>query len=340
MIACLLLAATVEPPTAPTTTADLAGYNEHSLLELLAEFSANIEIDRPGAVIYIDVGLFSAFVLIEQANLMNATLKKQLGVTAAVGVATNKFSAYIAARAINPGRVVVVIPGSEADFLAPFTINYLPLDEELARRFKLFGLKTLGQLVALPTPTVLRQFGFHGRWLQQLAGGKDNRPLVPGTIPETWQSHYEFDGPVSDSLVLQQQCGIRVKSLSQQLLDAGRGTRLLTLTLHLENGTNWQEQVTLARATSDSVKLWYATLDLLGQAHITAGVVAITLQLAGLVPLGGQQLALFPSSNRQFRRLLHELVVYYGTGRFFYTTLTNSALLLPEQRFQLDEFEL
>jgi DNA polymerase-4 len=207
----------------------------------------------------------------------------------------------------------------------------------------LFGLKTLGQLVALPTPTVLRQFGFHGRWLQQLAGGKDNRPLVPGTVPETWQRYDEFDGPVSDSLVLQQQCGVMVKTLAQQLLGAGRGTHLLTLTLHLENGTDWQDRVSLVRATSDSVKLRYAILNLLGQAHITAGVVAITLQLAGLVPLGGQQLELFPSSNqsdRQFRRRLHELVVYYGADRFLYATLTNSALLLPEQRFQLDEFEL
>ena len=111
-----------------------------------------------------------------------------------MGVAANKFSAYIAARAINPGRVIVVIPGTEADFLAPFTINYLPLDEELARRFKLFGLKTMGQFVALPAATVLRQFGFQGRWLQQLAGGKDDRPLVPGAVPEIQQIYYEFDG--------------------------------------------------------------------------------------------------------------------------------------------------
>jgi hypothetical protein len=70
--------------------------------------------------------------------------------------------------------------------------------------------------------------------------------------------------------------------------------------------------------------------------------VAITLQLAGLAPLGGQQLELFPISNqsdRQIQQLLRDLTGYYGLGRFFYMSLTNSTLLLPEQRFRLDEFE-
>ena len=238
--------------------------------------------------------------------------------------------------------MVVVIPGTEADFLAPFAINYLPLDEELARRFRLFGLKTMGQFVALPAATVLRQFGFQGRWLQQLAGGKDERPLVPGAVPETQQIYYEFDGPVSDSVILEQRSGLMIKTLAQRLLGGGRGARLLVLALHLENGTRWQDRVTLARATAEHAKLRSATLNLLGQARITAGVVAISLQLAGLEPLGGQQLELFPGSNQsnqQYRQLLHELVVYYGADRFFSMTLTNSTLLLPEQRFRLNECE-
>ena len=67
---------------------------------------------------------------------------------------------------------------------------------------------------------------------------------------------------------------------------------------------------------------------------------AVSLQVADLVPAVGQQLELFDGSiqqRQQLHRLLADLVARYGWGRFFYVALTHTTSLLPEQRFRLNE---
>ncbi len=350
MIACILLPDSIEtlvpPPKRSPYMAKAGfnppGYNLDELLALLADFSSKVEAGTTSkaAAIYLELDEFPPPVLLEQAELIKAALHKQVGFAAAVGIAAGKFPAYIAATAINPGRTVILTPGSEAGFLARLTIDYLPLDQELARRFRLLGLTTMGQLVDLPAGAVLSQFGFQGRRLQQLAQGQDDRPILPAPYPQVEAVTRLFDEPVVDRLVLQQQLEDLIAVLAQRLSHKGQVAQILKVNLRLENSFNWQQQIVLRRATGDAVKLHYVCLDLLNQAHLEAGVMAVSLQVAGLVPAVGQQLELFDGSiqqRQQLHRLLADLVARYGWGRFFYVALTHTTSLLPEQRFRLDE---
>jgi protein ImuB len=98
------------------------------------------------------------------------------GVEIGVGIAESRIAALAAAR-LGPG-VLVVAPGGDAASLAPAPLSLLDLPEETATRLSRWGLRTLGELAALPTAGLFERLGGDGVRLQRLARGEDPCPLV------------------------------------------------------------------------------------------------------------------------------------------------------------------
>jgi len=98
------------------------------------------------------------------------------GVEIRVGIAESRIAALAAAR-LGPG-VLVVESGGDAAYLAPAPLSLLDLPEETATRLSRWGLRTLGELAALPTAGLFERLGGDGVRLQRLARGEDPRPLV------------------------------------------------------------------------------------------------------------------------------------------------------------------
>src|ERR1051325_6404868 len=89
-----------------------------------------------------------------------------------VGWGRGKFVAWVAASQAKPGGAVIVRPGEEGRFLAAQPLAVLPLDPDTHRRLRLLGLRTIGDLAALPEEAVVSQFGRAGRRLWRLAAGE------------------------------------------------------------------------------------------------------------------------------------------------------------------------
>jgi protein ImuB len=98
------------------------------------------------------------------------------GVESRVGIAESRIAALVAAR-LGPG-VLIVEPGGDAAYLASAPLSLLDLPEETATRLSRWGLRTLGELAALPTAGLFERLGGDGVRLQRLARGEDPRPLV------------------------------------------------------------------------------------------------------------------------------------------------------------------
>jgi protein ImuB len=98
------------------------------------------------------------------------------GVQTRIGIAESRIAALAAAR-LGPG-VTIVEPHGDAAYLAPAPLSLLELPEETAARLSRWGLRTLGELAALPTAGLFERLGADGVRLQRLARGEDPRPLV------------------------------------------------------------------------------------------------------------------------------------------------------------------
>jgi protein ImuB len=139
-------------------------------------FTPSVEIIRPGMCAFATRGPARYFGGEEAlAEKVAATVGE-----CRVGIADGRFAAERAARrgqASCLNAVVVIQPGHSPAFLAPFPVATLG-HPDLADLLVRLGIRTLGQLAALPAPAVLARFGAAGRSAHRLARGLDERPLA------------------------------------------------------------------------------------------------------------------------------------------------------------------
>jgi protein ImuB len=121
-----------------------------------------------------------------------------------VAVAGTRMAALVLALA-RPG-VTVVDPGEEAAALATVHIDILEkldkIDNGDTRAFaalpvvKQWGIRTLGELAALPAPDLAARLGRQGSAWQAIARGEDLHPFVPDVPEERFESSLELEWPI------------------------------------------------------------------------------------------------------------------------------------------------
>ena len=149
----------------------------------------------------------------------------ELGLEAHAGVADGLFAALLAARdagpaTAGPGPVLVIPPGRTAGFLARQPVSVLE-DQDLAGLLTRLGLRTLGDLAALPAGDVAGRFGPAGETAHRLASGRGSRPLAAPPPAEDLSVAREFDPPEP----LAEPVVFAAKALAEQMHDglAARG---------------------------------------------------------------------------------------------------------------------
>ena len=95
---------------------------------------------------------------------------------------------------------MVVAPGGSPMFLAPLALRWLhdvgDIESDQVHLLARLGLRSLGDLAALPEPDVLARFGWQGVAARRMASGTDDRP--PGTEdpPPGLTVDHHFETPV------------------------------------------------------------------------------------------------------------------------------------------------
>lgn len=175
-IACLLL-----PEPMPE--------QEPDLLEIALAHSPRVETGGPGLV-YLDAaglrGLWGDDGAIGRCLVQGAADR---GLQARAGIAGSRLAALVAAR--RSDGVTVVEPGTDAEYLASAPISLLDLSAEMAARLHTWGIRTLGELAALPATALFERLGSEGLCVHRLARGEDARPLHPWAPPPAFEESIE-----------------------------------------------------------------------------------------------------------------------------------------------------
>lgn len=162
---------------------------------------AGLEVARPGLLVAPADGA-SRFYGSEQAfaEALVEQVVERTGYECQVGVADGGLAAILAARAS-----CVVPPGGGHAFLAPRAVDDLVHaamgDRAVAEVATLvdllhrLGLRTLGELTALPAADVEARFGRFGAWAHRLARGQDVRPPVRRRLEPDIEVGCELDPP-------------------------------------------------------------------------------------------------------------------------------------------------
>ncbi len=110
---------------------------------------------------------------------IKARIKKDVGLTASVGLAPNKFLAKLASDLDKPDGLVIIHQEEAAAFIAPLPVSKIfGVGERTQEGLKRLGITTIGQLAAAPGAYLLPVLGNSTEELRQLALGLDDRPVI------------------------------------------------------------------------------------------------------------------------------------------------------------------
>jgi DNA polymerase-4 len=113
------------------------------------------------------------------AEALRRSVREATGLVVSVGLAPNKFLAKLASRQAKPDGLVVVAPEEVEAFLRPLPVGELwGVGERTTELLGRLGLRTIGDVAAVPTATLQRALGPIGAQIARLAAGVDGRAVV------------------------------------------------------------------------------------------------------------------------------------------------------------------
>ena len=269
---------------------------------------------------------------------MGRTVRREAQLEPAVGLAAQPFTAQVAAARARPGRLRPVAVDEEQAFLGSQPLGLLPLEREAARRLRLMGVKTLGQFVALPSDTLLEQFGKETMALYRLVKGDEQQPFMPAPPSRELTCARTFESPLDDYGIVAAVLARMAAALANQLPEGEAVGRLL-LQLADEDGESRQEGVSLRQPAATEERIAEILEELMARISLASPVAALTVTASDLGPASVQQLSLFGRVQQQQPHgddtLLETIIARHRSGAFYRPALVNHAHPLPEARFHL-----
>ena len=232
----------------------------------------------------------------EVARRIKYMIHTEVGLTASVGVATSKLVAKIASGSRKPDGLVLVLPETEAAFLAPLPVGVIPnIGPKTEERLRLMGIRTVGELAGYETQRLVQVLGAGGAVLQRLALGRDRAPVIGARPAKTISAETTFEDDVSDWAELEKALQDLTERVVERLKSEGVRARTVYVKLKLPDFRLMSRQVSRTSPTDDADAIFRAARSALEKSHVESlPVRLIGVGLSGLVhPEPDLQMSLF-----------------------------------------------
>jgi DNA polymerase-4 len=196
-------------------------------------------------------------------------------------------------------------------FLAPLPVARIwGVGRKAEQRLLALGVRTIGELAALPEKVLVDHFGESGRLVWQLAHGRDGREVVPDREAKSVSTETTFPQDVADRDVLRACLLELTDHLAARLRQAGVRGRTLEVKLRSSDFRTRHRAQALPEATDATEVLWQAASalfdsslgrDLLPLRLLGVGVTRLTRDHA-------VQRGLFDAGDRERREALDRAV--------------------------------
>jgi nucleotidyltransferase/DNA polymerase involved in DNA repair len=279
-------------------------------LRSLEGIGASVESDRPGEAFFEAEGLRPLWGGSIEGVL--ARSRKALTRPVRLGAGSTRLCAYAAALRARPRRGPVIVPvGAGRPFLASQPVGLLRerLPDEWDRvnvpdTLERLGVRTLGELAALPVAAVADRFGDPGLRALRMARGEEE-PLRPRRRHEDLAERLELPDGYSGQQ-LEQALVLLIDRLLANPARRDRSLRRLRLGARLAGGGSWRAEVALRRASAERERLRLALVPKLGEMSGPAS--ALHLRAIELGPVAHDQPTLSRSPDEQRHARLAEAV--------------------------------
>ena len=277
----------------------------HEVLDRIERMGGAPESERAGAAFF-EAGGLQGIHGGDLPGVLSAT-RRVLGRSARLGAAPSRFSSYCAALGSRPRRSPVVVDRDPARFLAPLPTSLLRTRPELQGLpgvLEQLGIRTLGELAALPSRAVAERFGHPGLLALDLARGRDT-PLEPRRPPEPVSERIDLPEAVSGQQ-LEHALELLIARVLARPERRGRSLRGLAVSARFVAGGTWRQAITLRSASADPQRIRLAVAPHLSE--LPAPAESLGLEVVAFGPPAQDQGSLLGDQGAARRARLGEAV--------------------------------
>lgn len=198
------------------------------------------------------------------ARAIKSLVRSRTGLTASVGVATNKLVAKIASELEKPDGLVIVTDESRQSVLDPLPVRVIPgIGPATAERLARVGIRIIAELRDAAECDLQAVFGRFATRARERACGVDDRPVVPSRAEKSISAEETFDIDLSDLADLQCELLRLTERTSLRLRQKGLAAGTVQLKIRQSDFTTCTRQCALEPASNSSGQIYAAARQLL-----------------------------------------------------------------------------
>ncbi|KPK84053.1 MAG: hypothetical protein AMJ81_06670 [Phycisphaerae bacterium SM23_33] len=191
------------------------------------------------------------------ARRIKADIPRELGLTASVGLAPNKFLAKLASDLQKPDGLVVLTERNVHEVLDPLGIEKLwGVGPAAAEQLKRLNIHTIGQLRRTSAEGLTEALGQLGEHLLQLANGQDDRPVTPDSQAKSIGQEQTFAQDLAELDELRRVLLQQTEQVGRRLRRHGLKARTIRLKLRYGDFTTLTRSQTLPEPTDVTQEIW------------------------------------------------------------------------------------
>lgn len=198
------------------------------------------------------------------AGQIKASIRRRTGLTASVGVASNKFLAKLASDLKKPDGLCVIRPEEAEATLAPLPVTRLwGVGPKTAARLGNLGIKTIGDLRTLSADVLTARVGAEeAEHFRRLSLGLDDRPVVADREAKSIGQEQTFGVDLPDPQAVRDVLLEQTEQVGRRLRKHGLRARAVVVKIRFGQFQTITRRTTLAEPTDATSSLWHAARDL------------------------------------------------------------------------------
>ena len=199
------------------------------------------------------------------ASDLKRAIREEIGLTASVGVAPNKFLAKLASDLQKPDGTVVITEKNMQSVLDGLLISRMwGVGPAAEKQFASLGVRTIGQLRRTPLETLTHTFGSAGaEHFHRLSRGLDDRPVTSDGQAKSIGQEITFAQDVDDLDELRRVLLQQAEQVSRRLRRHELKARTVTVKLRYGDFTTLTRSTTLREAANTTEGIWQTAEGLL-----------------------------------------------------------------------------
>ncbi len=245
-------------PDAKVISGDMEAYsqNSHLVTEIIADKAPSFEkasIDE----FYIDAsGMDRFFSTFKWAAELRKKIIKESGLPISMALSVNKLVSKVATGEFKPNAEKQIAAGQEKDFLAPLSIEKIPMVGKQTSSFLYdMGVRTVATLREMPLKFLTSAFGKNGISLWNKAHGIDDSPVVSYSEQKSISTESTFETDTIDVKRLKSILIAMVEKVAFQLREQKKMTSCITVKIRYSNFDTETKQIHIPYTSSDHVIL-------------------------------------------------------------------------------------